>query len=210
MSELRQGTYKPGTRITEQSLAEMLQVSRTPIREALNQLLEQGILHGRPRGGYVVPSPSAEQIRHIIAVRMLLEPAAVGMAAKEYGAEQIARMDDAIEMEAAATDSPNPAEFAAGNEQFRRAVFDGIANQALWGIIAQFSSHLDLIRSTTLKDIALRQEIIGRQKAVRDAIHAREGDLAEALWRSYLRRSEETLVQALEEIAESLTSDQDA
>lgn len=201
LNELRSGTFVPGERLTEQGLAARLDVSRTPIREALNQLMEQGLLQARPRGGYVVPSPTVGEIRQIIAVRMLLEPAAVRMAASEYDEAAVDRISEAIESEALATTTPHPAEFAQANEGFRRAMFDGISNQALWGLISQFANHLNFIRAATLRNMELRREIVGRQQKIRDAIAIRDGDLAEGLWRSYLRLTEEVLVTAMEELA---------
>lgn len=201
--ELRHGAYKPGERITELGLAERLQVSRTPIREALNQLLEQGVLHARMGGGYIVPTPTVEQIRQIIAVRELLEPAAVAMAAREYGPERVARISDAIEFEILSKSNADHTLFAAANEQFRRAVFDGIGNQVLWGLISQFAPHLDFIRAATLKDMALRGEIVARQEKVRDAIAAHDEASASRLWTSYLALSREALIAAIEDLAET-------
>jgi DNA-binding GntR family transcriptional regulator len=207
INELRSGRFAPGERLTEQGLAETLGVSRTPIREALNQLMEQGMLQARPRGGYIVPSPTVEQIRQIIAVRMLLEPPAVRMAAVEYRAEEVERITKAIESEAAAARNPHPADFAQANEGFRRAVFDGISNQVLWGLIAQFANHLNFIRAATLRNLKLRREIVERQRQIREAIAVRDEDLAEGLWRSYLRLTEEALVAAMEEIAQTEAGD---
>lgn len=201
LHELRSGEFGPGERLTEQGLAERLAVSRTPIREALNKLMEQGLLQARPRGGYVVPSPSVDQIRHIIAVRALLEPPAVRMAAAEYDAEAIAGITDAIEAEALAAPHPQPAEFARANENFRRAIFEGISNEALSGIIGRFANHLNFIRAATLRDMELRKEIVERQRNIRDAIAAKDGDLAEGLWRSYLKFTEAALISAMEESA---------
>ncbi len=202
VNELRSGQFAPGERLTEQGLAERLNVSRTPIREALNQLTEQGVLQARPRGGYVVPSPTVDQIRQIIAVRMYLEPPAVRMAAIEYGAEKVERITSAIESEALAVRNPHPADFAQANENFRRAVFDGITNQVLWNLIAQFANHLNFIRAATLRNLKLRREIVDRQRKIRDAIAAKDEDLAEGLWRSYLRLTEETLVAAMAEVVQ--------
>src|SRR5512141_1654325 len=77
---LRNGEFTPGVRITEESLAKMLEVSRTPIREAVGQLARQGMLVREGRG-YVVPTPTVDQVHQIIEVRLLIEPAAVRMAA---------------------------------------------------------------------------------------------------------------------------------
>lgn len=195
--ELRAGLFAPGERLTEQGLAGRLNVSRTPIREALNKMVEQGILEARPGGGYVVPSPTVEEIRQIIAVRMLLEPPAVQMAAREYDAAQWARISAAIDRETAVAEDPDQSSFASANEDFRRAVFDGISNRVLLAQIAQFANHLNHIRAATLKNVTLRGEILQRQRQIRDAIVARDEHYAEMLWRSYLHLSEETLIAAM-------------
>lgn len=196
-NELLEGKFAPGERLTEQGLAARLEVSRTPIREALNQLVEQGRLEARPGGGYVVPSPSVDQIRQIIAVRMLLEPPAVRMAAAEYDAARWQRIREAIQHESAVEFDLDQNSFALANEEFRRAVFDGISNTVLWELIAQFASHLNHIRAATLNSIELRHEILRRQMQICDAISEKDEHRAEALWCSYLRISEETLIAAM-------------
>jgi GntR family transcriptional regulator of vanillate catabolism len=198
MDELRNGQFAPGQRVTEQGLAERLEVSRTPIREALNQLTEQGLLEARPRGGYVIPSPTIDEVRQITALRMLLEPPAVRMAAAEYNTKAIELISKAIEAEASAANEPSPADFERANEDFRRAVFAGISNKVLWGLISQFANHLSFIRAVTLRDLPLRQDIIVHQRKIRDAIASRQESLAEALWRSYLHFTEDSLIAAMD------------
>jgi DNA-binding GntR family transcriptional regulator len=200
LSQLKSGAFSPGERITEEGLAKRLEVSRTPIREALGQLTKQGVLHARRGGGYVVPSPTIPQIRNVIAVRALLEPPAVRMAAAEYGATEIEQISKAIDAESSAISKTQPHPFALANESFRRALFGSISNGALSALIAQFENHLHFIRGVTLNDQALRREIVDRQMKIRDAVKARDGDLAEGLWRSYLRLTEDTLVRALNEL----------
>lgn len=203
LSQLKNGAFTPGERITEEGLAKRLDVSRTPIREALGQLTKQGVLHARRGGGYIVPSPSIAQIRNVIAVRALLEPAAVRMAAAEYGAAEILQISKAIDAESAAISKPQPQAFAQANESFRRAIFGSISNGALGALIAQFESHLHFIRGVTLNDKELRREIVARQIKIRDALKAGDGDLAEGLWRSYLRLTEDTLVRALNDMEQT-------
>jgi DNA-binding GntR family transcriptional regulator len=200
LTELRNGEFAPGTRITEEALAKRLEISRTPIREALGQLTRQGVLLLRAGGGYLVPSPTVDEIRHIIAVRLLLEPPAVKMAASEYGSAEVERLSKAIQGEENAVGKIHPAAFARANEEFRHALFDGLSNKALSRLISQFDSHLHFIRAVTLKDTTLRQEIVDRQVKIRDAVKRRDADRAEVLWRAYLRFTEEVLVQALREL----------
>ncbi len=206
LSQLKNGAFSPGERITEEGLAKRLQVSRTPIREALGQLTKQGVLHARRGGGYIVPSPTIDEIRHIVAVRALLEPAAVRMAAMEYGAAEIENISRAIEAELNAASKAQPHQFAHANEEFRRALFSSISNRVLSALIAQFENHLHFIRSVTLNDLALRRDLVERQSRIRDALQRRDGDLAEGLWRSYLRLTEDTLVRTLNELSRAASS----
>jgi DNA-binding GntR family transcriptional regulator len=199
LQELKGGKFSPGERITEEGLAGRLGVSRTPIREALGQLTKQGVLRARHGGGYVVPAPTIDEIRQIIAVRTLLEPAGVRMAAAEYGPAQIRKITEAIDAESGSASRTQPTQFAKANEDFRHAMFDGIANRALSSLIAQFSNHLHFIRGITLNDLQLRREIVDRQKKIRDALQSHDSDLAEGLWRSYLRLTEEVMVNAMTE-----------
>lgn len=198
LRDLQSGVLTPGCRVTEEGLARRLNVSRTPIREALSQLSHQGTLAVRAGGGYVVPLPTAVEVCDIIATRMLLEPPAVRMAAAEFSDAEVAAMTLAIKREAAAVDVPDPARFARANEAFRAAVFQAIANRALRKAIAQFDNHLHFIRSSTLASIELRVELVARQSEVRDAIGLHDGDRAARLWTSYLEFSELRLLKALE------------
>ncbi|MEP7244990.1 MAG: GntR family transcriptional regulator [Gammaproteobacteria bacterium] len=197
VNELKGGTFTPGERITEEGLAKRLCVSRTPIREALMQLSKQGVLRLREGGGYIVPSPSIDELRQVIAVRTLLEPAAARMAASEYDQAKIDLISRAIDAEAAAIDDVQPAQFARANEDFRHAMFLGISNKKLSGLIAQFANHLHFIRGATLNNVGLREEIVERQKKIRDALKHADADLVEGLWRSYLRFTEEMMTAAL-------------
>lgn len=72
------GEFKPGDRLTEVRLAEMFNVSRNPIREALRVLQAEGIVEINPRKGARVPLLSLEEISEIIELRAELE----GMSAK--------------------------------------------------------------------------------------------------------------------------------
>jgi DNA-binding GntR family transcriptional regulator len=200
VNEVKSGHFSPGERITEEGLAKRLGVSRTPIREALGQLTKQGVLRARPGAGYVVPAPTVDEIRQIIAVRTLLEPAAVRMAAKEYGPAEIEKITRAIEAESSSATRTQPGQFAKANEDFRHAIFDRISNKVLSSLIAQFASHLHFIRGVTLPDRTLRQAIVERQRIIRDAVQGRDCDLAEGLWRSYLRFTEESLVGAMSSV----------
>src|SRR5882724_1461446 len=71
------GKFKPGDRMNESELSRQLRVSRAPIREALHQLQEQGLVMNQPRRGMFVVSLSEEDIQKINSLRLILESEAL-------------------------------------------------------------------------------------------------------------------------------------
>jgi DNA-binding GntR family transcriptional regulator len=68
-----EGKLSPGEQIRQQEMAELLGVSRVPLREALNVLADQGLLQHRPHSGYFVSKRSPEEVRQIRRMLELLE-----------------------------------------------------------------------------------------------------------------------------------------
>jgi DNA-binding GntR family transcriptional regulator len=75
-----QGKFKSGEKISEQELAEQLGVSRTPIREAIRILEQQGLLETRPQNGTFVTRLNWDEVQDSLYVRMALEEFAVRQA----------------------------------------------------------------------------------------------------------------------------------
>lgn len=196
---LQKGEIPPGARVTELELAKTLNVSRTPIREALGRLAQQGILDHPSTGGYYVPLPTVAELHDIIEVRMLLEPVAAGMAAREFTETDVKRMRKAIDAQTKHLKSEASADFAKANQRFRAAIFDQVRNLVLRATIKQFDSHLQFIRVTTLNNLDLRKDIVKRQTHICDAIAKGDDKTSEELWRGYLELTEQSLVAALRE-----------
>lgn len=70
---IRNGTLLPGTRLVEQDLAEMLEVSRIPVREAIQRLVEEGLVNKVPHRGAFVYLPTLKEIEEISSLRVVLE-----------------------------------------------------------------------------------------------------------------------------------------
>jgi DNA-binding GntR family transcriptional regulator len=72
-SAIRKGGLPPGTRLVERELAERLGVSRVPIREAIQKLVEEGLVKKIPHRGTFVYAPSREELEEIASLRVVLE-----------------------------------------------------------------------------------------------------------------------------------------
>lgn len=79
--DIMNGRLQTGEKLTDQGLAELLGISRTPVREAVRQLVIEGLLVGTPNQSVTVFSPSAQDVAEIYAIRSYLEGLAAGLAA---------------------------------------------------------------------------------------------------------------------------------
>ena len=80
------GKYKPGDRLNESQIARELNISRIPVREALSQLQEQGLVQNRERRGMFVTNIGPEEVLQISSLRIILETEALRLAKTAYDA----------------------------------------------------------------------------------------------------------------------------
>ncbi len=72
--DIRSAVYPPGSRLVQHDIAQRFQVSRIPVREALQNLAAQGLVDYNPGGGATVRDRSSREIRELYELRLLLEP----------------------------------------------------------------------------------------------------------------------------------------
>ncbi|MDK2789278.1 MAG: hypothetical protein PWP07_2523 [Epulopiscium sp.] len=85
-------TIKPGERIWEDSIAEELEVSRTPVREAINRLIAEGFVENRPRKGIFAAEISKEDLKKMLDVRIALETLSVSECCKLITEEEMSEL----------------------------------------------------------------------------------------------------------------------
>jgi DNA-binding GntR family transcriptional regulator len=120
------GELRPGQPLVETDLAEVLGVSKTPVREALKTLAGAGLVTMSPYKGAAVRVIDDEQARHVYDIRLLIEPEALSrgvIAGHDWRAahEALARADHA----------PDQAERSLANREFHRELYAGCGNPLL-------------------------------------------------------------------------------
>jgi DNA-binding GntR family transcriptional regulator len=96
-AQILSGRYRPGERINESQVARELAISRIPIREALSQLQEQGLLIGRERRGMFVTKLSDEEVQQINSLRLVLEAEAMKLARARMTPDRLAELTGLVE-----------------------------------------------------------------------------------------------------------------
>jgi DNA-binding GntR family transcriptional regulator len=87
---------KPGEYVNELQLSEMLKIGRTPVHQALNRLMHEGMVEIIPRKGVIVKPVSLNEVLHIIEVRLINECYCARLAAERANDQDIADLDDVL------------------------------------------------------------------------------------------------------------------
>lgn len=95
--KLFSGEYKPGARLREDLIAEEIAMSRTPVREAINQLSAEGFVKNIPRKGIYFIEFSRKELMDILDVREALESLAVSQCIAKIRPEQIKDLSDILD-----------------------------------------------------------------------------------------------------------------
>src|SRR5690242_2761114 len=91
------GKFRPGERLNESALARQMKVSRAPIREALQQLQEQGLVINQPRRGMFVVALEEEELQKINSLRLLLEAEALRLCRVQATAQTLRRLKQLLD-----------------------------------------------------------------------------------------------------------------
>lgn len=93
--------YEPGSMMSEQSLCDELELSRTPVRDALSRLEQEGLVNIMPKKGLMVSALKLGDVNHIYEVRLLLEPYALRRYGHKLDREELWRLRRRMEEQAA-------------------------------------------------------------------------------------------------------------
>jgi DNA-binding GntR family transcriptional regulator len=167
---LRAGTFAPGDRLREEGVADRLSLSRTPVREALRRLENDGIVEHRPRVGAVIRTLSHEEIVELYEMRAVLERSAAEMAAK-HGSEAEFDALDAINdrIEAARA---HPIRAAAINLDFHQGLYLAARNRFLRDAARALNNSLLLLGRTTYTDPERIDVVVAQHRDIVSALRA--------------------------------------
>lgn len=193
---LRSGAVEPGQPLQEVHVAEMLGVSRTPVREAMMRLASQGQLNADGRS-FSVPALTLADVDHIYEVRFLIEPEALRSVAAAAADRAVrAPIDEALVAAVAAHKADDAEAFREAAAAFRVAWLALVPNPRLVRVVEQYSDHMQHIRAMTLGDPKVRWIVLKGLKQIAVALAKGDGDAAAAAMHENLRQAKKAFIRA--------------
>jgi DNA-binding GntR family transcriptional regulator len=143
---LLMGEFPLGRRLGEVALAELLEVSRTPIREALTRLHAEGLIVRLPEGGFSPTAPDLHTVRELYDVRKGLELTALH-ADDGHDTDQLeALLDDWRQLGVTTAQGDFGADFVLHDEDFHLRLAAASGNQSLTDLLAHVNQRIRFVR----------------------------------------------------------------
>jgi DNA-binding GntR family transcriptional regulator len=191
--------FAPGERIRERAISAELEVSRTPLREALQVLAAEGLVELLPNRGAVVASPSKDDVREMLEVQSVLEEHAGQLFCASATEEDIGEIKALhFEMLAAFERRERLAYFKL-NQRIHRKIIEVAGNDALNGIHEMLSARLFRFRYQPNLKIEHWRSAIQEHEEILKAAVDRNSDLLGRVLRSHLDTTWEKLSKVMAE-----------
>lgn len=198
--QILKGELKPGERLMEIALANRLGVSRTPVREAIRKLENEGLVIMLPRRGAHVAEITRQELNDVLEIRSSLEELAIVRACENM---TDADMEALKEAEAdfarlVADESSDLATLGEADEHFHDLIYEGTGNRRLIQIINQLREQMYRFRVEYLKDIAIRRTLVEEHDAIVRVLERRDRDESVRLIKLHIDNQRETINEMLE------------
>jgi DNA-binding GntR family transcriptional regulator len=181
------GAVPMGERLDENALAKQLGVSRTPVREAIGRLVQEGLVEYRPFQGNFVRLITVEQVRELFEVRRSLEGLAARLAVENMTEETLEEITAILDEVQASLDEGDMEEYSLADSRFHRAIAGYSGNSTLFGLLEQLSAQIQLARVLANRDQSVVQRTAHERPLILAALRERDADAAEQLMKDHIQ-----------------------
>jgi len=189
------GEYNRGDVLTESKLSEILEVSRTPIREALRRLEQEHIIEMTTKG-VVVIGISKEDIDMIYEIRVRIEGLAAKNAAEHASESDIAELADIISLQEFYTQRGEAESIKNADSSFHKKIYQMSGSVTLCDALTDLHKKVIKYRRASVSNKSRAESSLGEHKSIYDAIANRDGALAETITIKHIENARDRLKES--------------
>jgi len=181
IDRIMKGLFSQGERLNEQRLAHEFNVSRTPLREALQLLSSSGLVRLEHRRGAFVHYPSLEELIEMFEFMADVEALCGRYAAQRIDQEKLDHLQETLEDCETAADAGDADAYYDANRRFHRTIYAASGNSFLASEAERLLNRLAPFRRTQLQARGRMQQSLAEHRAIHDALAAKDADRAAAV-----------------------------
>ncbi|MET3848589.1 GntR family transcriptional regulator [Paenibacillus sp. OAE614] len=178
---------EPGTKISEKEIADELNVSRTPVREAFMKLAEEELLDIIPQSGTIVSRINLKHVEEGRFIREKLEKEIVALACDQLDKDARFRIEANIAMQDVCAGQNNFYRLFELDEEYHQILFDATGKQRTWKMLQQLNIHFNRLRLLRLSKDSNWENIIRQHKEIYQLIIQQDKEHAMKVMEQHLR-----------------------
>ncbi|HLT77281.1 MAG TPA: GntR family transcriptional regulator [Ferrovibrio sp.] len=191
------GRLQLGAGLSENGLAAELGISKTPVREALLQLKQEGLVEVQPQRGTYVFRMAAEQVVMISELREILEVAAVEMAIRRNAGALTERMAELYGAMEQAYEADDPVGYRKLDGEYHEAIIELCGNPYIRSAYSQIGFCIQALRSRLSHEAQLNRLSIADHREMLRLVKAREVSALQALMRAHIQQTKQSYLDVL-------------
>lgn len=192
------GSLIPNARLDEQALADILGVSRTPIRESIGKLTTEGLVEYRPYQGNFIRAFSARQVNDLYEVRKALESLAVRLAVPRLTDAQVAELRAILDDVHAAYECGDMIAYSETDRRFHNTVAAFSGNETLIESLDRLGLQIQLVRTAANHDLGVVERAARARPEIVAALEARDARRAARLMAGHIEDVRRAVVAQIE------------
>jgi len=188
--------YKPGEYLNEALICEHLNIGKTPVHGAIEQLALEGLVEVIPRKGLIVKPISMDELQQITEVRIILEGHAASLAAEHASETAISEMEELIAKAADLTEKQEIEGLMNLDRQFHQRIARAAHNQILIDLLGLLHDRALRFWFVSLGHREHLEQIAKEHKAILDAIKCRDQDRARQAIVAHINSSRRNIMKS--------------
>jgi len=194
---IRHQELQPGQPLSETYLSEILGISRTPVREALQQLTQEGLLQVIPGRAVTVAAPSIQGVLNLIHVRSLLEPEVARLVAESPAPEVVDSLRNTLAKMQQAAEQGDRAAWSRADAEWHETLAQACPNTLLAELSLQMRNRTHGLSVDSQTTQARILDCTAEHRQVVDAIAGQEPQVAEQAMRGHIDKLRESMFRRL-------------
>jgi DNA-binding GntR family transcriptional regulator len=190
--------FKPNQKLRAQDIAARLKTSRTPVREALGRLTQDGLVEKHDGWGYIVTPLTVGAILNLFRVREALEVEAIHEALPNVEKALLSRLAEHLARARELLVKRNLSEFLAESRRFHQAIATATGNPFLHAMLQSITARIQVVGGMLVeKYVGRADEILEENGRILHALTKRDRGAAEAAVRAHIQRGRDRVMQHL-------------
>jgi len=193
------GKLRGGQRLIEETLANQIGISRTPVREAFHKLERDDLVTRLPKGGFAVREFTKEDVEEIFGIRSALESYASYLASLHITLEKVSQLEKKVKELEDAMEKRDDEKFIQLNTEFHDLIYKSCKSKKLIEMINNFRDYFYRYRSALIHTEKGMNYSIEDHRRMLEAMKKKNPRLVERLVRNHLARGKELIIREINE-----------